>query len=201
MIDYWNHNTAYHSELLDAVPSHTSRVLDVGCGDGLLLQRLATRAEHVTGIDPDESALAQARARLSDSAKVQLILGDFLTSTELEKPGFDLITCVAALHHMPLIPALERMRDLLVPGGRVRVVGLAANKTIFDWIVSGLLMVPIRLMSMAHRQSGFPGMTTARSSRSLAEIREAAAMVLPGSRVRRRFYYRYTLAWTRPYDS
>ena len=94
MIDYWNHNTAYHPELLDAVPSHTSHVLDVGCGDGLLLQKLSTRTEHLTGIDPDSSALSQARTRFSNSAKVRLILGHFLISPELEKQGFDLNTCV-----------------------------------------------------------------------------------------------------------
>ena len=201
MIDYWNHNTAYHPELLDAVPSNTSHVLDVGCGDGLLLQKLSTRTEHLTGIDPDSSALSQARTRFSNSAKVRLILGDFLISPELEKQGFDLITCVAALHHMPLIPALERMRDLLAPGGQIRVVGLAANKTITDWGISGLLLVPIRLMSKAHNESGYPDMKTTRPSESLTEVRNAAARVLPGSKVRRRFYYRYTLAWTKPYDS
>lgn len=201
MIDYWNHNTAYHSELLDAVPSHASHVLDIGCGDGLLLQKLATRTEHVTGIDPDSSALSQARKRFPDSTEVQVILGNFLTSPELEMGGFDLITCVATLHHMPLIPALERMRDLLAPGGQLRVVGLAANKTISDWIISGLLLVPIRLMSKVRKESGYPDMTTALPSESLTEIREATARVLPGSRVRRRFYYRYTLAWSKPYDS
>lgn len=130
-----------------------------------------------------------------------MILGDFLTSPELENQSFDLITCVATLHHMPLIPALERMRDLLAPGGQIRVVGLAANKTISDWAISGLLLVPIRLMSTAHRESGYPDMTTARPSESLTEVRDAAARVLPDSKVRRRFYYRYTLVWTKPCDS
>lgn len=199
MIDYWNHNTAYHPEVLASVPTHASHVLDVGCGDGLLLQKLAARTEHVTGIDPDTSALSQARARFSDLSEVQVILGDFLTSSELDMQRFDLITCVATLHHLPLILALERMRDLLTPGGQLRIVGLAANKTITDWIVSGMLLVPTRLMSRMHNESGYPDMTTARPSETLTEIREAATAVLPGSRVRRRFYYRYTLTWTKPH--
>ncbi len=201
MNDYWNHNTAYHPELLASVPHHTSRVLDVGCGDGLLLQKLAARTKHVTGIDPDATALSQARARFSIPSETRFILGDFLTSPELDTQRFDLITCVATLHHMPLIPALERMRDLLNSGGQLRVVGLAANKTISDWVISGLLLVPIRLMSKAHRESGYPDMMTARPAESFTEIREAAARTLPGSRVRRRFYYRYTLAWTKPHSS
>ncbi|MDR0990206.1 MAG: class I SAM-dependent methyltransferase [Propionibacteriaceae bacterium] len=198
MLDYWNHNTAYHSELLDAVPSHTSHVLDIGCGDGLLLKKLAARTKHVTGIDTDASALSRARARFSNPNEVQLILGDFLNTPELKMGRFDLITCVASLHHMPLLPALERMRDLLAPGGELRVVGLSANKTISDWIISGMVLVPIRLMSKARRESGYPDMTTAQPSESFTEIRAAAATILPGSQVRRRVYYRYTIAWVKP---
>ena len=198
MTDYWNHNTAYHRELLSAVPHPDSRVLDVGCGDGLLLQKLSSIAKHVTGIDPDEKAVTTARSRLAKNSNARIILGDVLTSPELDEQQFDLITCVATLHHLPLAPALERMRDLVTPGGALRIVGLSANKSVRDWILSGLLLLPIRLMSRLHGESGYPGMTTARPSESLAEIRRTAATVLPGSRVRRRFYYRYTLAWVRP---
>ena len=38
---------------------------------------------------------------------------------------FDLITMVAVLHHLPLAPALDQVRQLLAPGGRLLVVGLA----------------------------------------------------------------------------
>ncbi|UVT25507.1 class I SAM-dependent methyltransferase [Rhodococcus pyridinivorans] len=137
MAEYWNHNTAYHSELLEAVPHRASRILDVGCGDGLLLQKFATKAASVTGIDPDPSAVARARARVSDTPHAHIIAGDVLTAPELDGRHFDLITCVATLHHMPLVTALERLRELLTPGGRLRIVGLSANKTVSDWIVSG----------------------------------------------------------------
>lgn len=198
MIDYWNHNTAYHREVLAAVPHRDSRVLDVGCGDGLLLQKLATKAAAVTGIDPDASAVSRARARIVTTANAHVFEGDVLTSSELDGKRFDLITCVATLHHMPLTAALERMRELLAPGGRLRVVGLSANKTVVDWIISGALVLPIRVMSKIHNESDYPGMATEQPQESLADIRRTAAMVLPGSRIRRRFYYRYTLDWTKP---
>jgi len=200
MIDYWNHNTAYHPELLASVPTSVSHVLDVGCGDGLLLQKLSARTNQVTGIDPDVSAVAQAKARFSERAGVHIILGDFLNSPELDIQRFELITCVATLHHLPLFAGLERMRSLLTPGGQLRIVGIAANSTVIDWIISVVLLVPIRLMSKIHHESGYSDMTTARPSETFTEIREAAAATLPGSRVRRRFYYRYTIAWTKPLD-
>jgi hypothetical protein len=39
--EYWNHNTAYHRWLLDIAARHYGEVLDVGCGEGLLVQLLA----------------------------------------------------------------------------------------------------------------------------------------------------------------
>jgi len=101
MTDCWNHNTAFHPEVLAAVAARNSDVLDIGCGDGLLLQKLTARAGRVTGIDPDASAISQARARLTATPNSRVIIGDFLTSPELDGQGFGLITCVATLHHLP----------------------------------------------------------------------------------------------------
>ncbi len=198
MTDYWNHNTAYHAELFAAVPDRFSSVLDVGCGDGLLLEKLSTVAERVTGIDPDQSAVAKAQAHLVAAPNARVILGNVLDSTELDGQQFDLITCVATLHHLPLAPALERMRELLRPGGELRIVGLFANKTVGDWVLAGLLLFPIGLMSRMRGESGYPDMKTAKPDESIAEIRRIAGTMLPGSRVRRRFYYRYMLVWNKP---
>lgn len=109
MDDYWNHNTAFHPELVAAASSRSCRVLDVGCGDGLLLQKLRASTDHVTGIDPDQAALERARARFADPSEADIVLGDLLSAPELDERRFDLITCVAALHHLPLVPALDRM--------------------------------------------------------------------------------------------
>ncbi|MFF2920925.1 class I SAM-dependent methyltransferase [Streptomyces celluloflavus] len=48
---YWNHNVRYHRLVLDAVPDGCGRALDIGCGDGLLVRKLAGRAREVTGVD------------------------------------------------------------------------------------------------------------------------------------------------------
>ncbi|NED59103.1 class I SAM-dependent methyltransferase, partial [Micromonospora aurantiaca] len=63
--DYWNHNTHYHGVVLRNVPRGCGEALDVGCGDGLLVRRLASRAAHVTGLDRSAEMIARAR-RLSD---------------------------------------------------------------------------------------------------------------------------------------
>lgn len=197
MDEYWNHNTAFHPEILAAVRPG-SRVLDVGCGDGLLMSRIAVTGARVTGIDSDPVAVRRARTRLAGFPNTTVLLGDVLDAPGLDGRRFDLVTCVAVLHHLPPAPALRRMGDLLEPGGELRVVGLAGNRTAFDWAVSAALLVPIRVASWLHRESGYPGMRTAEAVLDVAEIRRVAADVLAGSRVRRRFYYRYTLTWTKP---
>ncbi len=63
--DYWNHNTAYHPWLVSIAAEHRGDVLDVGCGDGLLAQRLAPVSRSVTGIDPDPAAIRRAADRLA----------------------------------------------------------------------------------------------------------------------------------------
>lgn len=198
MVEYWNHNTAYHTELLAAVPPSGGDVLDVGCGDGLLVSRLATRATRVMGLDSDSRAIHQAQRRVVDIPNAQVVLASFLTAPQLKRRSFDLITCVATLHHMPLVAALEKMNAALKPGGRLVVIGLSANTSAWDWIVSALQVLPVRVLSALRGESGYPGMSVAPSSEPLAEIRRVARMVLPGSRVRRRFWYRYSLTWTKP---
>lgn len=194
----WNHNSAYHPELLRAASEHGGRALDVGCGDGLLMSKLAATTGSVVGIDADERAVSRAVRRLAGTSNTEVLLGDFLDADQLADRSFDIITCVATLHHMPLVPALDRMQALLNPGGRLIVIGLSANTNAGDWLIAGAQVVPVRVLSMLHRESTYEGMTTTRPRESLAEIRATAPHILPGCRVRRRFWYRYSLTWTKP---
>ncbi len=92
LTDYWNHNTAFHPEVLAAVPARGIDVLDIGCGDGILLQKLAPGAGRVTGIDLDASAISQAQKRLAGRPNSRAVVGDFLTAAEHDGQRFDLIT-------------------------------------------------------------------------------------------------------------
>lgn len=199
MGEYWNHNTAYHRWILNIVIQRRSGdVLDVGCGDGLLLQRLAPLCTSATGLEPDPAMLELARARLADVPGVKLVEGCF-TGYEPRTDRFDVIVFVASLHHMEAQDALAKARDLLRPGGDLLVVGLAADVTLRDRVRAALLAPLVRLASFAHRESrGAPGASIARPREGLAELRETAGAVLPGVRIRRGLYYRYLLRWTKP---
>ena len=176
----WNHNSVYYHELVADAAERGGSALDVGCGDGELLKLLAGVCERVVGVEEDPVAARAAADRVAGSGTV--ICGDFMAAKSLPLAGFDTITCVACLQH----------------GGRLLVIGLSANKSLVDWLLSALMIVPGRVSGWIHRESAFPGMRVAWPRESLGEIRSVASILLPGARIRRRLYWRYSLMWTKP---
>ena len=192
--NYWNHNTAYHPWLL-TLARRDGHVLDVGCGDGLLAQRLAAVCRTVTALDPDSTAITRARERMGSEARISLHNCSF---DEFDPGGarYDLITFVASLHHMDLRTTLQRARGLLAPGGTIAVVGLSANTSVGDWLISALTLPAVRLGSRWHREQPDIGVVVADPRESLSEIRGVAGDALPGVTIRRALYYRYLMRWT-----
>lgn len=89
------------------------------------------------------------------------------------------------------------MAGLLRPGGRLLVIGLYANSSVADWLLSALMVVPAKALGLLRRESTYPAMVTALAKDSLGDIRAAAATLLPGALVRRRALWRYSLEWTK----
>lgn len=194
--DYWNHNVAYHRWIIDAVARHgRCRVLDVGCGGGLLLQHLAPLVASATGVEKDEISVGRARARLAGEANTLLVHCDFEQFVP-DEDGYDLITFVASLHHMDPRAALTRAARMLRPGGELLVVGLTANRSPLDWAFSALTLPVARFGSLVHHETRDIGVPVAGAREDLREIRRIAREILPGARIRRGLYYRYLLRWT-----
>jgi len=97
------------------------RVLDVGCGGGLLAEAMAARGARVTGIDLGETPLSVARLHLKESG--QQVEYRKIAAEELarEQPaGYDIVTCLEMLEHVP-DPAstVAACAQLVKPGGQV----------------------------------------------------------------------------------
>jgi 2-polyprenyl-3-methyl-5-hydroxy-6-metoxy-1,4-benzoquinol methylase len=194
--DYWNHNAAYHPWLVAIAAEHRGDVLDIGCGDGLLAQRLAPVSRSVTGIDPDPVAIGRAANRLASHPRVTVSQARF-QDYHADERRYDLITFVASLHHMDLRVSLTKARDLLTPTGEIAVVGCAANKTVRDWIWSVMCLPAARIGSRLHSETRNIGVVVSDPREGLDDIRRTVAEVLPGASVRRALYYRYLLRWRR----
>lgn len=201
----WDHNLHYHQVILAALPPGCQRALDVGCGQGALTRRLRQVVPHVSGIDRDQRSIQLARAH-PQAADIGYVLGDFL-ATPFQPGSLDLVTSVAALHHMDAEAALRRMSDLLRPGGVLAVVGLARDGSPADvgLIVPAMIGHRLHLAASAWHRRGawrdrsqgytspviWPPPLTYRQTRRIAE------RVLPAVTYRRRLYWRYSLVWTR----
>lgn len=172
------------------------RVLDVGCGDGLLLQRLAPTADTVVGLEPDPVTAERARQRVAGLPGVAVIeqgLQEFAATDP-----FDAVVFVASLHHIGLATGIRRAKELLTPGGRLVVVGLLRNRSVGAWTRSALTLPVIRVAGMVHRETRDLGVPVADARESAADLRRVVRAELPGARWRYGLYYRYLLRWTAP---
>ena len=75
------------------------RVLEVGCGEGVVLATLGARlpGTRLDGLELDETALSQARARCPGAT---LVRGD-ACALPFEDQSFDLVVCLEVLEHLP----------------------------------------------------------------------------------------------------
>ena len=105
------------------------RVLDVGCGGGIFAEALSLAGADVTGIDAGEKPLAVARLHMRQSG----LRLDYLRTTAEQyaatRPqGFDVVTCLELLEHVPkpslVVGACSR---LVKPGGDVFFATLNRN--------------------------------------------------------------------------
>lgn len=191
--DGWNHNIHYYDLVLRCMPKDCTHALDVGCGDGELTRRLATVCDQVVGID----LVTVPRAAAEQTGKQpRLLEGDVMTFP-FPASSFDFITAVASLHHLPLRPALVRLRELLAPGGVLVVIGLYRPVTLQDWgwtAIGRVASVWFRGFR-EYRQVEAP---QCEPCVALSEIRAAVRELLPRAELKRRLLFRYSIVWAKP---
>jgi 2-polyprenyl-6-hydroxyphenyl methylase/3-demethylubiquinone-9 3-methyltransferase len=120
-------------------PLYGKKVIDIGCGGGILAESMAKKGADVTGIDLSEKALKVADLHSLESGaqvRYQLIAAEDMAAKE---PGsYDVVTCMEMLEHVPDPAAIVRAAAALVkPGGHVFFSTLNRNAKSYLFAVIG----------------------------------------------------------------
>ncbi len=115
------------------------RVLDVGCGGGILAEAMARRGAEVTGIDMAGKPLQVAKLHLKESGLrinyLQVEAADLAIS---EAQSFDVVTCMELLEHVPDPAGMVRAcAELVRPGGQVFFSTINRNPKSYLFAVIG----------------------------------------------------------------
>ncbi|GJI95773.1 ubiquinone biosynthesis O-methyltransferase [Duganella caerulea] len=120
-------------------PLAGKKVIDIGCGGGILSESMARKGATVTGIDLSEKALKVADLHSLESGvavRYKLIAAEEMAAQE---PGqFDVVTCMEMLEHVPDPSAIVRAAATLVkPGGHVFFSTLNRNPKAYLFAILG----------------------------------------------------------------
>ncbi|HTA17757.1 MAG TPA: class I SAM-dependent methyltransferase [Polyangia bacterium] len=103
------------------------RLLDIGCGNGTLLARLAPRLASGVGVDRSRRMIDRARARVTaPNVKFQAIDGPALPFADA---SFDVVVSLLSFRYLDWDPIMNEIRRVLAPGGRLLVVDMVTVPT------------------------------------------------------------------------
>ncbi|HEX5098693.1 MAG TPA: class I SAM-dependent methyltransferase [Polyangiaceae bacterium] len=106
--------------------SSLPRALDIGCGNGALLEALATRLASGVGVDVSRGMLAHASKRCARNPKLSFMaIGG--PSLPFGDATFDVVTCFLSFRYLDWDPILAEIRRVLAPGGRLLIVDMVAK--------------------------------------------------------------------------
>lgn len=133
-----------------------ARVLDAGCGGGLLTEALADLGADVTGIDAGDAPLAVARLHAIErgsEGRIRYLAATPESFLAEEKPApFDLVTCLETLEHVPDVGSSVRaLAQLTAPGGDVILATINRTPAAFALAIVGAEYVLGILPKGTHR--------------------------------------------------
>ena len=140
------------------VPLHGKRVLDIGCGGGILADAMARRGAQVLGIDLATKALKVAQLHALEAGTQGVAYREVSAETlALEDPGgFDVVTCMEMLEHVPDPASVVRACATLVkPGGHVFFSTINRNAKAFLFAIVGAEYVLDLLPRGTHEYAKF----------------------------------------------
>lgn len=116
-------------------PLRGLRIIDIGCGGGLLCEPLARLGATVTGIDAAEASIAVAKAHAAESQVAVEYRATDVESLAAAGARFDVVVCMEVIEHVADLPAfVDRCARLIAPGGAMALATL--NRTAKSFLLA-----------------------------------------------------------------
>ncbi len=124
----------------DIVPVQGKRIVDIGCGGGILADAMARKGADVLGIDLATKALKVAQLHALEAQTTGVSYREISAEAlAAEQPGsFDVVTCMEMLEHVPDPSSVVRAcAQLVKPGGHVFFSTINRNAKAFVFAIVG----------------------------------------------------------------
>jgi len=172
----------------DRLTSHIEkgqRVLDLGCGTGILTLRAAQKNANVKGIDINSQMLTIARRRVRDANLTESVVLSEMGVAELggeDSESYDVVMtglCFSELTEDELRYTLRETKRILKPGGLLLVADEAKAESVPKRILNSMMRLP--LVILTYMVAG----TTSRPLDNLREWIEGSGLVIESARLNR----------------
>jgi 2-polyprenyl-6-hydroxyphenyl methylase/3-demethylubiquinone-9 3-methyltransferase len=159
---------------------HSNKVVDIGCGGGILAESMAMAGAEVLGIDMADGPLAVARLHQAESGAE--VTYEQMTAEALasNRPGeFDIVTCLEMLEHVPdPVSVVSACSKLLKPGGHCFMSTLNRTPASFAMAIVGAEHIAGLIPKGTHRYDRFirPSELSSWSRSAGLEIKEICGL-------------------------
>jgi ubiquinone/menaquinone biosynthesis C-methylase UbiE len=136
-----------------SMAARTLRVLDIGCGNGSLLRRLAPRLEAGLGVDASAAMVERARRRCADLPHVRIERVDG-PSIPADDASFDVAISMLSFRYLDWDPMMAELRRVLRPSGHLLIIDMV-DKPVEPRHVPRMLLDKLRTGVHAVRAPGY----------------------------------------------
>ncbi|MEP6390206.1 MAG: bifunctional 2-polyprenyl-6-hydroxyphenol methylase/3-demethylubiquinol 3-O-methyltransferase UbiG [Halioglobus sp.] len=138
-------------------PVAGKKLIDVGCGGGILAESMAHRGAHVTGIDMGEAPLSVARIhQLESGVSVSYQQSTAEAMAEAQPEDFDIVCCLEMLEHVPDPAAvIKACAQMAKPGASLYFSTINRNPKAFAFAIVGAEHILKLLPAGTHEYAKF----------------------------------------------
>jgi 2-polyprenyl-6-hydroxyphenyl methylase/3-demethylubiquinone-9 3-methyltransferase len=125
--------------ILDKVNLVDKKVVDIGCGGGILSESMAAKGAIVTGIDMNKYVLDVAKLHLLETGQQVEYLHIAAETIAAQRPEqYDIVTCLEMLEHVPdPLSIIKACASLVKPGGHIFFSTLNRNPKAYLFAIVG----------------------------------------------------------------